>query len=202
MRKKVALEVITLLILIIVLALGIGIKVYQDRGQVLKAKTIENEKLKKDNKKLVKDNEDLVVEVAELTATSKGQNNKIAFQEGEISRFETRLQELAAQAEKDTKPKLIRFYNGKLTEMVFQENEINAINHPVDIYEEVTQRNIAFFISGIPVKSVYVNQQKLEDVTYNEQEKMYAVNYYMPGEGQYTFIVETDNGNYYFSVNY
>ena len=198
MKKK------TLKVIIVAMAIGVGIAfvIAVTTKRDWKAISDYCEQLKADNIQLENENDDLEAKVEELTAVSREKDDKIAYQTGQIEGLETRIKRIEAQAEKDTKPKLIRFYNGKLTEMVFQENEINAINHPVDIYEEVMQRNIAFFISGIPVKSVYVNQQKLEDVTYNEQEKMYVVSYYMPGEGQYSFIVETENGNYYFSVNY
>lgn len=204
MRKK------TCKVIIVAMAIGVGIafviamnakrdlKTTSDYTKQLKA---DNKKLVAANKKLVQDNEDLEAEVEELTAVSREKDEKIAYQTGQIEGLETRIKRIEEQVEKDTKPKVLRFYNGKLTEVVFQD-EMDAINHPVDIYEGITQRDIAFFISGIPVKNVYVNQQKLEDVTYNEQEKMYVVSYYMPGEGQYSFIVETENGNYYFSVNY
>lgn len=135
-------------------------------------------------------------------------------QQQELSKANKRIAELESKVPEEVQPKVettpietatpkvMLFYRGKFTEIKPHE-EKEAINNPVDVYEGEADRNLSFVIYGISIKNVYVNQKLLEEeIAYNEKEQAYSFNYYMNGEGQYTFLVEADSGDYYFSIKY
>lgn len=112
-------------------------------------------------------------------------------------------QQISAQKEEEASSiQIVAVYNGKEL-LLHPQSETDAINKPLAIYENVTCRDIDLTISGAKVKAIYVNQkEKLENINYNSELKSYCVYYYMPGEGQYTFMIETEADKYYVSVLY
>lgn len=156
-----------------------------------------------------------VADLEEQVETQKELEEEVESLKSQMADMETALEKIDNDAkasesnektsEKDDSNektvKIAAVYRGKVISLKTQ-TEIEAINNPVSIYEGEMERNITFLISGDAVKDVYVNQTKVEEVTYNAQEGEYVFGYYMPGEGQYTLLIDTDNGQYYASVLY
>lgn len=150
---------------------------------------------------------DLKQEVESLTAKVNKQEQQLSKANERIAQLEGKVPaEIQPKAEttpvETATPKVMLFYRGKFTEIPVQK-EKDAIKNPVDIYEREMDRNLSIVVYANSVKNVYVNQKLLEEeITYNDAEQLYSFKYCMNGEGQYTFLVETDSGDYYFSVNY
>lgn len=156
-----------------------------------------------------------VADLEEQVETQKELEEEVKSLKSQMADMETALEKIDNDAkasesnektsEKDDSNektvKIAAVYRGKVISLKTQ-TEIEAINNPVSIYEGEMERNITFLISGAAVKDVYVNQTRVEEVTYNAQEGEYVFGYYMNGEGQYTLLIDTDNGQYYASVLY
>lgn len=87
-----------------------------------------------------------------------------------------------------------------------EENRQTAMDNAKDIYTGARDRHLNIVIDGVSVAGVYVVDKEfkqVEGLSYDSVDNTYSVYYYMPGEGQYTFLIQTTNAtHYYVTVKY
>lgn len=111
---------------------------------------------------------------------------------------------------KDEKIQVTVIYNGEAISVVPQteENRDKAFNDPLilNLPAGGRMRDISLMISGVTVKNVYIVDKQFEELdslAYDTVDNTYLAYYYMPGAGQYNFLITTINGShYYISVIY
>ena len=90
-----------------------------------------------------------------------------------------------------------------------EENRADAINNAKSIAvqdargNDIRDRDISFIINGVSVTNVYVVDdgfKEVEDLSYDGVDNTYLAQYYMPGAGQYTFLIRTSNGTHYYTT--
>lgn len=88
-----------------------------------------------------------------------------------------------------------------------EEKRADSINNAKSIAvqdargNDIRDRDISFIINGVSVTNVYVVDdgfKEVEELSYNGVDNTYLVHYYMPGEGQYIFLIRTSNGTHYY----
>ncbi len=95
------------------------------------------------------------------------------------------------------------FYHGKDIPLYVatEENRATAIENAKAIYTGVKDRNLSLIISGVSVTNVYILDdgfKKVEELSYDSVDNTYCAQYYMPGDGQYTFLIQTTNATHYY----
>lgn len=90
-----------------------------------------------------------------------------------------------------------------------EENRADSINNAKSIAvqdargNDIRDRDISFIINGVSVTNVYVVDdgfKEVEDLSYDGVDNTYLAQYYMPGAGQYTFLIRTSNGTHYYAT--
>ncbi len=152
-------------------------------------------------KALKEENADLKKQVEELKASAKQEtagktNSPVIVQSDETAKIPL------IPKEKE-KIRVSAFYHNSDIPLYVatEENRQAAMDNAKSIYTGVKDRHLNIMVDGVSVAGVYVVDKefkKVEDLSYDNVDNTYSAYYYMPGEGQYTFLIQTTNGTHYY----
>lgn len=199
---KKATFIVTMALIMVCILTGCGGNASDKENSEVPQEQVSTESREVEN--LTIENQQLKTEVEKLTTENQELKNQVDGLTNELTKLKEELASSSAESNQINEEIHVSvLYNGKVITLSPTSKDVDVIINPVDIYQGEYDRNLILLISGVSVKNVYVNQtEKLEDITYNQTENVWSIPYYMNGEGQYTFLIETENGRYYISVKY
>lgn len=199
---KKATFVVTMALIMVCILTGCGGNTSDKENSEVQQEHVSTENREVEN--LITENQQLKTEVEKLATENQELKNQLDSLTNEVTKLKEQLASSSAESNQiNEEIQVSVLYNGKVITLSPTSKDLDVISNPVDIYQGEYDRNLTLLISGVSVKNVYVNQsEKIEEITYNETESVYSIPYYMNGEGQYTFLIETENGRYYVSVIY
>lgn len=97
------------------------------------------------------------------------------------------------------------FYHGKDIPLYVatDANRSAAIDNAEYIYQGVMDRDLSIVVNGVSVSKVYLMDHgfhEVEDLSYDSVDNTYSAQYYMPGDGVYTFLIQTVHGSHYYTT--
>lgn len=160
----------------------------------------------KEIKALIKENEDLKKQVEELKASVKQETIKEPNTSVTVNGEEMVKIPLIPKDQEKIRVSAL-YHDEEIPLYVATEgNRAESINNAKDIYKGVKDRHLSIIVDGVSVSNIYIVDEafkKVEDLSYDSVDNTYSAYYYMSGEGQYTFLIQTTNGtHYYVTVNY
>lgn len=177
-------------------------------GEQSKQIESKNEKIKA----LTKENEDLKKQVEELKASAKQEIAEKTNSSATMKNDETAKVPLIPKDKEKIRVSALYHDNEIPLNVATEGNRSESINKANVITvkdangKDVKDRDLSIVIDGVSVSNVYVVDKEfkeVEDLSYDSVDNTYSAYYYMPRGGQYTFLIQTTNGNhYYVSVVY
>lgn len=166
--------------------------------------------LEKDLQESNDENADLKAQIAELEA-STGKKTSEKSETTTAKEVETTVAVKTEEVKVPIIPKdqekiqVSAFYHGKDIPLYVatEANRSAAIDNAVSIYTGVMDRDLSIVVDGVSVTNVYLVDQgfhEVEDLSYDSVDNTYSAQYYMPGDGYYTFLIRTANGNHYYTT--
>lgn len=150
---------------------------------------------------LTKENENLKKQVEELKTSAKQETVQKTNSSVTVKSDETAKVPLIPKDKERIRVSALYHDSDIPLYVATEENRQAAMDNAKSIYTGVKDRHLNIMVDGVSVAGVYVVDKefkKVEDLSYDNVDNTYSAYYYMPEEGQYTFLIQTTNGTHYY----